>query len=557
MNANQWSTPNAFMTAVKAGLCTTTERFASPLNFNPQINCYCSMYKENQLFGANHDAFSCKWTGSSQAHPECSAEVAEKVVRWAIFSAQQNKQPALTFLMLQRRANEETSYTRWLSHPMVQELTMLNKDQIKLNSPGHWSGVGHPNANAKSDTCCLIVANTAGLKAFLKPETLKQGLQAAAINARHPAPVINHIRTCVNDHISLHGLYPPKYFNNADLHFATSWAAHNTVQQDLNLVTLQSTSLLHDPENIIYTDGSKKRLPRLGIVTGSRVYRQCSKAPLNLKIHPYNTGMLNTINRAELAAISVALKACKQQQEECIATDSVCSMQKINKSLRAPSQIKYDCHRPLLQAIASMIVTRAQQGVPTKVIKVKSHIGIHGNEQADRLANEAAEECGKSKRFDYDISQLYSEPFKDKFWLQRNIQIQTTEGFRTEKECLHNLHEDLKLHMHDKYKLGQSNHESILYKSWKNIQPYRDSQYSDAFRDMPNITESMKVTIDKCRTGTLGNNKRLHMMKLVTHKTCPICPSEDSIGHIMGGCSHTDMTRKSNTSPGMTRQSEC
>ena len=105
------------------------------------------------------------------------------------------------------------------------------------------------------------------------------------------------------------------------------------------------------------------------------------------------------------------------------------------------------------------------------------------------------------------------------------------------------LHEDLKRHMHNKYKLGQSmdlaNQESICYQAWKNIQPYRDSQHSDAFRDMPNVTESMKATIDKSRTGTLGNNKRLHMMKIVPHTTCPICPLEDSIGHIMGGCSHT------------------
>ena len=51
----------------------------------------------------------------------------------------------------------------------------------------------------------------------------------------------------------------------------------------------------------------------------------------------------------------------------------------------------------------------------------------------------------------------------------------------------------------------------------ENIHPCRDSQHSNAFRDMPNITESMKATIDKCRTGTLGNNKRLHMMKILPH----------------------------------------
>ena len=80
---------------------------------------------------------------------------------------------------------------------------------------------------------------------------------------------------------------------------------------------------------------------------------------------------------------------CRPYENECIATDSRCSMQKINKHLRAPAQTKDDCPQPLLQAITSLIVDRAKTGLTTKIMKVKSHIGINGNEMADKLANEA------------------------------------------------------------------------------------------------------------------------------------------------------------------------
>ena len=82
----------------------------------------------------------------------------------------------------------------------------------------------------------------------------------------------------------------------------------------------------YDPDTIIYTDGSKKEVPKVGLATGAGVYTRSEIAPLHLKVHHYKSGMLNTINRAELAAILVALRTCRKDANECIATDSKCSM---------------------------------------------------------------------------------------------------------------------------------------------------------------------------------------------------------------------------------------
>jgi len=71
---------------------------------------------------------------------------------------------------------------------------------------------------------------------------------------------------------------------------------------------------------------------------------------------------------------------------------------------------------------------RAQAEDETILLAVKLHIGIHGNKMAGTLANEAADECCMSRHFDYDLSNDFTQPFKDKFWLQQIIQVQTTEG---------------------------------------------------------------------------------------------------------------------------------
>lgn len=102
--------------------------------------------------------------------------------------------------------------------------------------------------------------------------------------------------------------------------------------EDLQKI-IQTTELKYQPDELTFTDGSRKEIPNVGLVTGSGIYRKLLSAPLSLSVKPYGQGMLNTINKAELIAILVALKRCRPDMNECIATDSRCSMQKIAKHL--------------------------------------------------------------------------------------------------------------------------------------------------------------------------------------------------------------------------------
>lgn len=69
-------------------------------------------------FGAQHDAYSRRWTGPSQAHPEYTSKEMQKALRWAISSCVLSEQAALTVFMLPLEFDEKSgeAYQQWLGH---------------------------------------------------------------------------------------------------------------------------------------------------------------------------------------------------------------------------------------------------------------------------------------------------------------------------------------------------------------------------------------------------------------------------------------------------------
>ena len=74
---------------------------------------------------------------------------------------------------------------------------------------------------------------------------------------------------------------------------------------------------------------------------------------------------------------------CRPDQGECIATDSKCSMQQIARHLGEPALTARDCHWYMRYASYRTATQRAR--VRTDTVKVKSHIGIHRSQLADKL----------------------------------------------------------------------------------------------------------------------------------------------------------------------------
>jgi len=170
-----------------------------------------------------------------------------------------------------------------------------------------------------------------------------------------------------------------------------------------------------------------------------------------ITINPGGSGPTLTINRAELAAVLVAV----QEGHTEIATDSASSLFQTRKQLLNPMAVLHHLHRELLKDIVILI-----QSSPSTVTfyKVKPHSGIIGNEGADHLAHKAA------------VNQISLPPATDPFYSLFWLSVPNKVGSHAEElRVLTNLQGKLKYHMHAHHYLSEANTDTLLYKLWQTL----------------------------------------------------------------------------------------
>ncbi len=97
------------------------------------------------------------------------------------------------------------------------------------------------------------------------------------------------------------------------------------------------------------------------------------------------------MNRAELAAITLALEANKNDHTLSILTDSAFNINTIRKYAIGPLCFKHHPHKERLQLADDIIHTRDSMGLHKHIGKVKSHTEVTHNDEAGTNARNAVE----------------------------------------------------------------------------------------------------------------------------------------------------------------------
>ena len=448
-------------------------------------------------------------------------------------SAAHTEEASITAFILPDWAR--TSYYKYMADPRVQRVARIFKQHFRFKTPDFWK-TGRDSAGNPKWNINPLVANAAGLSKY-DPNTLQQTLQQAL-----PGFLVPNLpsRSSMLQQLDLSS--EQTHLSEGFKKILSNSADH---LQPCISATEPSTCPLEAPQQsafpaasgIVFTDGSAGDGPQ-GHCIGAGVY--CRDHNINLKVDPCGRSATNTITRAELVAILAAVQ--QMETQDCtIATDSLASMFMINNALRSFGRTSESPHSELLKVIAQVILSRAKLGLETSLLKVKSHIGVQGNEMADQLANAArdSEQCSISIA-------IGSDAFNDREWpaiLKRSGNSQGQQQQTWHKAG--NLHACIRKHVAAKGLTRSGEYHGY----WANVTTELHASSFGFWRN-PAIPFWTKVNLLKPRWGQLWNKSIACSRKVAymsgqaraTNPSCPLCGEKDGISHMLGGCTHPLIT---------------
>lgn len=534
-------TPARFMQGLSA-LGVTHERFASPLDRSIHLPTFSSTHQEDNIFGSRGDAFAEPWSGFGFANPGKTHSTLTKVVRWAISSAVLLKEPVLNILLLPR--GPESKHNLYLGHHLVYDMGTINK--ITFTPPDYWRSNKQSQTARKPDTSqykLFAVANKAGMEKYLSNNADWARFTSVCLSSLS-LEVIRPGSINIPRNIERTPYKHPKALETMIAAPPTRpQLSHKRCRPEPDPQQWRRP-LAVDPRLGVYTDGSCMKQQGGPSRLGAAVRHQLHEKIHITSINPQGHGATNTINRAELSAIHIALTdstIAGAHTDLIIYTDSQCSIQMINKMMYQPTRMLESKHLPLLEAIVQAIQDRSTAGGKTTIQKVKSHIGIMGNEEADKAASAVAKGLTPAT----DCVQEWVTPlaYQSITW---PATCPDSEGDNGDTYYCNDLSPAIKSHLMPTLQAGKTNNSLYVQLNKKVYENAHAGHSNFMWNKGSNVPFQTIKMVFQARWGTTYHQGRAVQFKQrdrstgmpLSNPACRLCGRPDGPVHTFAGCLH-------------------
>ena len=166
----RWQPPMPVWQAMKDAFRLQNDWFSSPLSTCMLLPVYATPHPSDAAFGAIHDAYAFKWTGSGIFNPPNSTAQASKAIRWALQSTTESS-PILNVGLIPERRNM-ADVDRLCASDRVHQLCRIKAKSVQGCYPDYWYN-SRPDQFLNDQTIrVLLVFNETGL-AKVQPDVLQ------------------------------------------------------------------------------------------------------------------------------------------------------------------------------------------------------------------------------------------------------------------------------------------------------------------------------------------------------------------------------------------------